>query len=66
MLGFRARWVAGEPVARDGELQDVRWFGSDELLADAVLLPPREAIARRLIDEWLGRRPPALVVPAAG
>jgi NAD+ diphosphatase len=58
MLGFRARWVAGEPVAHDGELQDVRWLRRDELLADAVLLPPRVAIARRLIDEWLGREPP--------
>jgi NAD+ diphosphatase len=58
MLGFRARWAAGEPVVRDGELEDVRWCTRDELAGGAVLLPPREAIARRLIDEWLGREAP--------
>jgi NAD+ diphosphatase len=58
MLGFRARWVEGEPAVRDGELEDVRWCTRDELASGAVLLPPREAIARRLIDEWLGREAP--------
>jgi NAD+ diphosphatase len=58
MLGFRARWVEGEPQVRDGELEDVRWCTRDELAGGAVLLPPREAIARRLIDEWLGREAP--------
>jgi NAD+ diphosphatase len=59
MLGFRARWVDGEPAVRDGELEDVRWCTRDELASGAVLLPPREAIARRLIDEWLGREAPS-------
>lgn len=27
MLGFEARSPGGEPTARDGELEDVRWFG---------------------------------------
>jgi NAD+ diphosphatase len=58
MLGFRARWARGEPAVRDGELEDVRWCTRDELVDGAVLLPPREAIARRLIDEWLGREAP--------
>ena len=58
MLGFRARWADGEPGVRDGELEDVRWCTRDELVSGAVLLPPREAIARRLIDEWLGREAP--------
>jgi NAD+ diphosphatase len=58
MLGFRARWEAGEPEVRDGELEDVRWCTRDELTSGAILLPPREAIARRLIDEWLGREAP--------
>jgi NAD+ diphosphatase len=58
MLGFRARWAGGEPAVRDGELEDVRWCTRDELANGAVLLPPREAIARRLIDEWLGREAP--------
>jgi NAD+ diphosphatase len=59
MLGFAARWSGGEPVVGDGELQDVRWFTRAEL-ADAVAgrgalrLPPPEAIARRLIEDWLG------------
>jgi NAD+ diphosphatase len=58
MLGFRARWAEGEPAVRDGELEDVRWCTRDELVGGAILLPPREAIARRLIDEWLGREAP--------
>jgi len=58
MLGFRARWAEGEPAVHDGELEDVRWCTREELVSGAVLLPPREAIARRLIDEWLGREAP--------
>jgi NAD+ diphosphatase len=54
MLGFTAAWVAGEPAVRDGELEDVRWFERADVAAGGVLLPPREAIARRLIEGWLG------------
>ncbi len=62
MLGFEALFVAGEPVAADGELQDARWFTRAELLDAAegrgeFLLPPPLAIARRLVDGWLARRP---------
>ena len=58
MLGFFAEHAAGEPAPRDGELDDARWFGRDELAAAAarrgeVHLPPPLAIARRLIDHWL-------------
>ena len=59
MLGFTAG-LAGSGDVRfdDDELEDVRWFERDELrgAADAgdVLLPPPVAIARRLIDDWLG------------
>ena len=58
MLGFAASYVRGEPVAADGELDDARWFSRAELLEAAAergefLLPPRLAIARRLIDGWL-------------
>lgn len=59
MLGFTAVATGGEPVARDGELEHVRWFTRAEVEAAArnggngVLLPPRLAIARRLIDGWL-------------
>ena len=58
MLGFVAPWESGEPAVGDGELDDVRWFTRAEL-EDAVAgrgdlgLPPRLAIARRLIDGWL-------------
>jgi NAD+ diphosphatase len=58
MLGFTARYAAGRPAARDGELEDARWFSRAELEAAAtghgpLLLPPQLAIARRLIDGWL-------------
>ncbi len=58
MLGFTAGYAGGEAVAADGELDDVRWFGREEL-AEAVAgrgelrVPPPVAIARRLIDGWL-------------
>jgi NAD+ diphosphatase len=58
MLGFRATWREGEPAVGDGELEDVRWFDREEILSGRVLLPPPQAIARRLIDEWLGREAP--------
>jgi NAD+ diphosphatase len=54
MLGFSARWAGGEPVVRDGELEDVGWFTRQAIVDGDVLLPPPTAIARRLIDEWLG------------
>jgi NAD+ diphosphatase len=68
MLGFTVPYLAGEPGGTDPELQDVRWFSRD-LVAEAassdvdwegeappgfeLQLPPRMAIARRLIDGWL-------------
>lgn len=69
MLGFIAASPGGEPYCADGELEDVRWFGRAEVQAAAVgqagwsegvkegeeklLLPPRVAIARTLIEWWL-------------
>jgi len=58
MLGFVAPWAAGEPVVADEELEDARWFSRGELEAAVagrgpLGLPPRLAIARRLIDGWL-------------
>jgi NAD+ diphosphatase len=58
MLGFRAAWREGEPAVGDGELEDVRWLHRDELARGDALLPPPQAIARRLIEEWLGREAP--------
>jgi NAD+ diphosphatase len=54
MLGFSARWAGGEPAVRDAELEDVGWFTRQAIVDGDVLLPPPTAIARRLIDEWLG------------
>jgi NAD+ diphosphatase len=60
MLGFVAEYAGGEATPRDGELEDVRWFSRRELedmragSADGLGLPPPIAIARRLIDGWLG------------
>jgi NAD+ diphosphatase len=61
MLGFTVPWVAGEPVRQEDEIEDVRWFSREEVRAAAswgddapLALPPRHAIARRLIDSWLG------------
>jgi NAD+ diphosphatase len=53
MLGFHCRYAGGGPYRRDGELEDVRWFGRDELADGTAILPPPLAIARVLIDEWL-------------
>jgi NAD+ diphosphatase len=56
MLGFEAPWSGGEPGGRDEELQDVRWFGFEELAGPGgPQLPPRSAIARRMIEGWLER-----------
>ena len=60
MLGFVAEHESGEPSPRDHELEDVRWFAREELEAiragrvDGMHMPPPIAIARQLIDGWLG------------
>jgi NAD+ diphosphatase len=63
MLGYRAVCdVDAEPVPRDGELEDARWFTREELRAAGgweggrgpVLLPPPVSIAYRLIMDWVG------------
>jgi NAD+ diphosphatase len=63
MLGFEADYAGGEARAADAELESVRWFSREELATAAgeghdspILLPPRLAIARHLIDGWLGAR----------
>jgi NAD+ diphosphatase len=56
MLAFHARALRGQPNARDGELEDVRWFTREEVgraLAGELAglrLPPRISIARLLIE----------------
>ncbi len=67
MLGFEAEWAGGEARVVDQELEAVRWASRAELEAAAaddlgweadgdpsrLLLPPKLAIARFLVDEWL-------------
>src|ERR1700757_3000752 len=58
MLGFHAVSDGGEPRARDGELEEVRWVDRDTVRralagADAEFrLPPGVSIARFLIERW--------------
>ncbi|MDT7571696.1 MAG: diphosphatase [Actinomycetota bacterium] len=55
MLGYRAICDAdAEPVARDGELEDARWFSKGELRSgQRTLLPTPVSIAWHLITDWL-------------
>lgn len=57
MLGFHATATSVELDLAVSELEQVGWFGADELreLTERreVRLPPRLSIARRLIDDWL-------------
>jgi NAD+ diphosphatase len=72
MLGFEADYASGDAAVGDDELDDVRWCTRDEIRAAAlaeaeqaadapVLLPPKLAIARHLIDLWLERDAPPAV-----
>ena len=45
-LGFRLRWVAGEPYPADGENTEARWFARDAL-------PPLSDDMRRRVDAAL-------------
>ena len=54
MLGFTATCYADAvPVARDGELEDARWFSKDDLRDGESMLPGPVSIAYRLIMGWL-------------
>jgi NAD+ diphosphatase len=55
MIGFEAEYAGGVADAADDELEEARWFDRAELADDAgdLILPPRMAIARRLIEAWL-------------
>jgi NAD+ diphosphatase len=61
MLGFTAPWIAGQPRRIDAELEDVRWFTRADVAAAVeeregpLGVPPRFAIARRLLEVWLQR-----------
>jgi len=51
MVGFTARWAAGELVPAPEELAEAGWFGIDEL----PHLPGKLSIARALIDDFIRR-----------
>jgi NAD+ diphosphatase len=51
MLGFHAEYRSGEIVCQDEEIAEARWFDLDNL----PNMPPKTAISRWLIDEFIGR-----------
>jgi NAD+ diphosphatase len=52
MLGFRAEARTRDIELGDRELQDARWFSRADIAAGHPLLPFRQSIAYRLIQEW--------------
>lgn len=52
MIGFVADYQAGEIRPQEGEIEDARWFGADDLPG----LPSPYSIARALIDEFIAKR----------
>ena len=67
MLGFSAPWISGEPRRIDEELEDVRWFSRADVAAAVddregpLGVPPRFAIARRLLESGSGASLPVEV-----
>lgn len=59
MLGFYAEAVDGALRVNNDELEDAAWFSRQELMNspedEGLRLPRRDSIARRLIEDWLGR-----------
>jgi NAD+ diphosphatase len=51
MIGFTAEYAGGEIRIDPGEIEDARWFTAEDL----PRLPAPLSIARRLIDDFLGR-----------
>ncbi|MEM6708184.1 MAG: NAD(+) diphosphatase [Pseudomonadota bacterium] len=52
MLGFHADYDSGEFVLQEEEIADAQWFSPDDL----PLIPPKTAISRWLIDDFLAGR----------
>jgi NAD+ diphosphatase len=59
MLGFHASARSTRIEVDHSELEDARWFEKSWLLAhqddEEFRLPRRDSIARRLLEDWLGR-----------
>jgi NAD+ diphosphatase len=51
MVGFTARWTAGELAPDPTEIADAAWFAPHEL----PIVPPKLSIARALIDDFVRR-----------
>jgi NAD+ diphosphatase len=52
MVGFLARWASGEIRVDGDEIEDARWFSPERL---PPRLPTSFSIARRMVDDFLGR-----------
>lgn len=52
MVGFTARYVAGEIVPQPGEIEEAGWF----TLEDLPPVPPAYSIARELVDDFVRRQ----------
>jgi NAD+ diphosphatase len=55
MLGFTAEATSTDIQLNDGELEDAQWFTRKECRSGFPKLPFRVSIARRLVDDWLGK-----------
>jgi NAD+ diphosphatase len=56
MFGFYAAGLSDEIVLEEEEMRDARWFTPEEIANRKALgfsLPPKDSIARRLIEDWL-------------
>src|SRR5665213_422121 len=51
MVGYRARYAAGDIVCEEAEIAEAAWFSADDLPD----IPPAMSIDRRLIDDWVRR-----------
>ncbi len=59
MLGFRAQALTDEIVLDTEEMRAARWFTRTDIHArktSGFNLPPRDSIARRLIEDWMNKR----------
>lgn len=52
MIGFHAEAESTRIERIDGELAEAGWFTREELAGGAVVLPPAESIAFRLVEAW--------------
>lgn len=59
MLGFYARAHSTEILVDGAELESAQWYDRHYLLThrdnDVFRMPGKISIARRLIEDWLGR-----------